>query len=120
MKLLKIHLTMLTCILIILIFSGTLKANGSNISGDDKTIISLPSIVCGSCVTRIEKALKKVDGVTDYKVDLDGKTATVNFDNTLTSVSALETVITKIGYDANDKKADQDAYDKLPKCCQGK
>ena len=106
--------------LVLFLISGTLKANSSSISGNEQTIISLPTIVCESCVSRVEKALKNTEGVIEYKVDLDGKTATVTYDNSLTSVSALETAITKAGYDANDKKADENAFDKLPGCCKGK
>ena len=64
--------------------------------------------------------MNKVDGVTDVKVDLDTKTATVEFDNSKTTLSDLEKAITMAGYDANDKAADPDAYDKLDKCCKAK
>lgn len=101
----------------LILFSGISQAKTS---GSEKTVISLPSIVCGSCVTRIEKTLKHIDGVIDYKVDLDGKTATVTYDTEKTNVAALEKAITAAGYDANDKIADEKAYDRLPGCCKGK
>jgi mercuric ion binding protein len=116
----KIYLFYLILPFLLLLLFKMAHADTSKISGNDKTVISLPSIVCESCVSRIEKAVKKIDGVTDYKVDLDGKTATVTYDNTLTTVSALETAITAAGYDANDKKADEKAFDKLPGCCKAK
>lgn len=107
-------------IVILFFVSGTITAKNTSAVGDDKTVISIPTAVCESCQTRIEKALKGIDGVIDYKVDLDAKTASVTFDNSKTSVADLETAITKVGYDANDKKADEKAYDKLPGCCKGK
>ena len=88
---------------------------------ENKTVeITLPSIVCNSCVAKVEKALKKLDGVTDYSVSLDNKNATVTFDDSITSLEKIEYAITKAGYDANDKKADRDAYDRLPGCCKAK
>ena len=96
------------------------NVNYGKTCGDDNTVISVPSIVCGSCVKKVTKALQKVDGVSDVKVDLDTKTATVKFDNTKTTISDLENAITAAGYDANDKAADAVAYDKLDKCCKSK
>ena len=99
------------------LFSGISQAKTS---GNEKTVISLPTIVCESCVSRVEKALKNIDGVIEYKVDLDGKSATITYDTDKTNVAALETAITAAGYDANDKKADEKAYDRLPGCCKSK
>jgi len=46
----------------------------------DNTIIQLyiPSIRCGSCVTRIEKALQKLPGIISTSVNLSTKIATLN------------------------------------------
>ena len=86
---------------------------------DDKTVdISLPSIQCGMCVSTIKKALRKVEGINEFKIDLENKKVTVSFDETLTSEDKIETAITSAGYDANEKQADADAYDKLSSCCK--
>ena len=37
----------------------------------------IEGMTCGHCAARVEKALKEVCGVTDAKVDLAGKAATV-------------------------------------------
>jgi copper chaperone CopZ len=107
-------------IVILFFVSGTITAKNAFSGENEKTVISIPTVQCESCQSRIEKALKGIDGVIDYKVDLDAKTASVTYDNSKTSVADLEIAITKVGYDANDKKADQSAYDKLPGCCKGK
>ena len=80
--------------------------------------VKLSSMQCSMCSHTIEEALKKVDGVQSVEVDLEAKTAKVTFDDKVTSVPALEQAVTKTGYAANDKKADADAYAKLPSCCQ--
>lgn len=85
---------------------------------DQKATIQLPTIQCDQCKKNITKALKKVDGVNDFKIDVDGKVMTVAFDNSKTDLAKVENAITAAGYDANDKKADPVAYEKLDDCCK--
>ncbi len=80
--------------------------------------VKLSTMQCSMCSNTIEEALKKVDGVQSVEVNLDAKTAKVTFDDKVTNVPALEQAVVKTGYAANDKKADADAYAKLPSCCQ--
>jgi hypothetical protein len=42
----------------------------------------------------------------------------VNFDKSVTNLGKIENAITAVGYDANSKKADPDAYSKLDDCCK--
>jgi mercuric ion binding protein len=83
-----------------------------------KTTITVPTIVCGSCVTTVTKALKKVDGVKSAKVDLKKKTATVTYASTKVTVEKLEQAIADAGYDANNVKRNPEAYGKLDACCK--
>ena len=86
---------------------------------EEKTVeISLPSIQCGMCAKTIKKALGKVEGVIESKIDLENKKVSVTFDDSKTSLDKLEEAITSAGYDANDKLSDADAYDKLSPCCK--
>jgi len=80
--------------------------------------ISLPTIQCGSCVRTIEKALGKLDGITNIDIDVENKKATISFDESKTNISSIEDAISAAGYDANDKKADPTAYSKLHTCCK--
>ncbi|MEX2117937.1 MAG: heavy metal-associated domain-containing protein [Bacteroidota bacterium] len=82
------------------------------------TIIKVESIQCEMCLWAIEKALKSVKGVTSIEVTLDTKATSVMYLPGQTNVEALETAITKAGYDANKKKADPVAYEKLDDCCK--
>ncbi|MGA2668323.1 MAG: heavy metal-associated domain-containing protein [Ignavibacteria bacterium] len=120
MKNIKLNLSLLLLPLMLIFLASSIKTESAVRYGNEKTIIALGSIMCGQCVTKVEKALKNVDGVIDVNVDLDSKQATVTFDNSVTSLEKLENAITKAGYDANDKKADTEAYDRLPGCCKGK
>lgn len=103
-------------IFILLFISFGLKAE--NIYENRTVEISLPTIQCGMCKKTIEKVVKKVEGVTKISVNMESKIATVTFDDTVTSITAIENAINKAGYDANEKKADKNAYDKLDECCK--
>ena len=105
---------------VLLLLFKALNAEDLTIFDNKTTQIALPSMVCNSCVTKVEKALKKVEGVIDYSVSLDNKNASVTYDDSITSLEKIEVAITKAGYDANDKKADRDAFDNLPGCCKAK
>lgn len=83
-----------------------------------KTVIQVPTLVCGSCVTTVTKALKQVDGVKTAKVDLKKKTATVTYASTKVTVEKLEKAISEAGYDANEVKRNPAAYEKLDACCK--
>ena len=80
--------------------------------------IKVESAQCGTCATAITKALKGVEGVDKAEVDIKTKTASVTFLPAKTSLASLEDAITKVGYTANDKKADPKAYEKLDDCCK--
>ncbi len=111
MKSIKNILTILFSLFIFLI-SYSVKA-------ENKTVeISLPTIQCDMCVSAIEKAVNKIDGVVSITVDVEGKKAKVTFDDTKTSLTRIEKAISKSGYKANNKKANKKAYDKLDDCCK--
>jgi copper chaperone CopZ len=94
--------------------STDVKVNNSG----DVTEVKLPTIQCNTCKKNITKALKKVDGIEDFKIDVEGKTANVKFDKSKTDLAKIEGAITAAGYDANDKKADPKAYEELDDCCK--
>lgn len=84
----------------------------------ETTVIKANSMVCSSCAKTIENAVNHVDGVTSVSVDVKAKTVEVKYVPTQTNVGSIETAITNAGYDANDKKRNPDAYEKLDKCCK--
>jgi mercuric ion binding protein len=84
----------------------------------DTAIIQAKSMVCGTCVSTITKAVNKVEGVKGVEVDLKAKTVQVKYMPGQTDLKTIETAISNAGYDANDRKRDPDAYAKLPSCCK--
>jgi copper chaperone CopZ len=98
--------------LALLTFSGCQK------SSLESTSIKASSMVCGSCAKTIKQAVYAVEGVKNVDVDLDKKIVEVKFVPAQTNLATLERAITDAGYDANDKKRDAGAYDKLEACCK--
>ena len=58
-------------------------------------------MTCGSCVSRITRALRRVDGVTRVAVDLRRETATVSREPALVSNAALSAAVAEAGYEAD-------------------
>lgn len=104
---------LLTLFLPALLFAGCLKQDGL-----ESASIAANSMVCGSCSKNVEKALYAVEGVKSVNVDLKLKMVEVKFVPDQTNLLTLERAVTDAGYDANDKKRDLGAYDKLDACCK--
>lgn len=73
---------------------------------------------CDMCKTRIEKAAKAVDGVASANWDKKSKMMDLAFDDSKTDVHKLEMAIAKVGHDTEMHRATDEAYNKLPGCCQ--
>jgi periplasmic mercuric ion binding protein len=84
----------------------------------EETSVFLKSVMCGMCVTNIEKALSQTEGVIRAKVSLKSKEAYVSYNERVTNINRIEDAITAAGYDANDKPADPLAFAMLSECCR--
>ncbi|HEX2787607.1 MAG TPA: hypothetical protein VHP32_06845 [Ignavibacteria bacterium] len=82
------------------------------------TLITLPSLQCSTCQDSVENALNRDTGIIRLLVDSYKKVVYVNYDSLKTNVSSMENLITKAGYDANNKVADNEAYERLDECCK--
>jgi len=81
-------------------------------------VIKANTMVCGSCVKNVEKAVYAVEGVKSVAVDLKAKIVTVKYIAKNTNLETIELAIADAGYDANDRKRDPAAYEKLDACCK--
>ena len=61
-------------------------------------VLDVQNMTCSMCSITIHKALEKVPGVIEAKVDYDHKTATVKYDADKTSPSALVKATTNAGF----------------------
>lgn len=64
-----------------------------------KTVtLAVPSMDCPVCPITVKKALTKVAGVSDAKVDFDKREAVVTFDDAKASVQTLTAATRNAGY----------------------
>jgi Cu+-exporting ATPase len=62
--------------------------------------LTLPveGMTCASCVFRVERALKGIDGVSDASVNLASEKARVTFDPSVTTLAKLQQAVDNAGY----------------------
>jgi mercuric ion binding protein len=79
---------------------GTLAALPFTLSAGTLQTVTLDvqNMTCAVCPITVKKALEKVPGVTDAKVDFDKKTASISFDPDKASPAALTKVTADAGY----------------------
>ena len=68
----------------------------------EKTVLGITGMHCASCVTTVEKSLKKVEGVSSVVVNLASENAYVGFDPGQTTKDDLKKAIEETGYGAVD------------------
>jgi Cu+-exporting ATPase len=67
--------------------------------------IPIEGMTCSSCVSRITRALRKLDGVESVKVDLGSHSAVVGFNGGRTSLEVIAGAIRAAGYEASVAEA---------------
>lgn len=83
-----------------------------------ETVVIHTSAECGQCEERLEKELNFTKGVVFAELDLETQNVTIKYSPKKTDVAKLKAVITAVGYDADDQKANPEALQKLPECCR--
>lgn len=106
----------ISTLIILLSFIG--KSSLRAQTATDSTVTIKTNAQCGECKDRLESNLSVMKGVKSATFDLSTKNVTIVFNPGKTSAAKLRTAISKIGYDADDVKADPKAQGRLPKCCQ--
>ena len=112
------NLVMLTSMLVLF---GCQESKQQDAKGNVETasaVIAVNTIKCESCVKTVTDALEQVEGVQKVSVDLEKKVANVQYVSAKVTLASLETAIAQAGYDANETKRSDVAYQALDKCCQ--
>ena len=80
-------------------FAFVLVTPALAMAGAPQTVVlDVQNMTCELCPVTVKKALGKVPGVADTKVDLATKTATVKFDPDKANVAALVSATTNAGF----------------------
>ena len=64
-----------------------------------QTILMVEGMSCSHCVNAVTKAVTALAGVSGVKVDLEGKTAAVEYDENQVSLDSIRDAIEEEGYD---------------------
>jgi len=106
-------------LLLVIAIVGVATITSAQVKKAVQTVtIKTPTVQCESCKKRIEEYLKREDGVQKAVVDYKNHVTKVTFVSDRTNVENIKAAIATVGYDADDVKADEAGYKKLPKCCQ--
>lgn len=109
-----------TQLMLVLLFTGITASKAQVVSKNTLATakISVPTVQCNMCKDAIQRYFLKEEGVKSMVVDVKKKTATVKYYTDRTNIENIKTAIANTGYDADDVKATEDAYNALPKCCK--
>lgn len=99
-------------VLFIVIFSFTF-ANAQT----TKTETIVVNGNCGMCKKNIEKSAIAAGAIT-ANWDRKTKFLNISFDSAVSNSAKIQTAIAQDGYDTQDFKASDSAYNKLEECCQ--
>lgn len=64
-----------------------------------RIIINVEGMSCSHCVNAVTKAVRNLDGVSEVQVNLESKTATVDYDSDKITLEAIKAAIEEEGYD---------------------
>ncbi len=73
---------------------------------------------CGMCKEKIEGKLNYTKGIVFAELDVPSKELTVKYKTDKITLEEIRVLISEIGYDADEVKANPESQENLPKCCQ--
>ena len=74
--------------------------------------------VCETCGQLFDQKLLREKGVQMVELNEETMTIKVTYNSKKTNLATIKQAISKLGYDADDVKADPKAYEKLDGCCK--
>ena len=73
---------------------------------------------CETCGLKFKTEMLKIKGLKMYELDDKAMTFTVYYNAKKTTLQTIKEGISKLGYDADEVKADPKAYENLDGCCK--
>ena len=87
-------------------------------SKNEQTVTIQTNGVCQKCADKFKENVPYFKGVKSYTYDQKTAKLTITYDTKKTNPDQLRTEISKLGYNADNVKADAAARAKLPACCR--
>ena len=86
--------------LIALVSSPALVSAAYAAETEQTATFEVPGMTCALCPVTVRKAMEGVEGVRSVTADFDGRTATVVFDPSATTIAAIAAASASAGYPA--------------------
>lgn len=102
-------------VLMLLIFSCSMSKNTDT---NKETVSIQTNAECGMCKEKIEGKLNYEKGIVFAELDVPSKVLTVKYKKEHISLDQIRIIISELGYDADDVKANKNAQNNLPACCK--
>ncbi|NLG09270.1 MAG: copper ion binding protein, partial [Deinococcales bacterium] len=78
----------------------------------ERTSLAVSGMTCASCTARVERSLKRLDGVVDASVNLATERASVTYLPGLLTPADLSAAVTAAGYEAREAAASGERVDR--------
>lgn len=77
-----------------------LTMTAAGFAGERTIHLSIPSMHCAACPYMIREAISGVEGVISASATMEGRSATVSFDDERTTVDDIKEATASIGYES--------------------
>ena len=104
--------------LVSLITLGVSAQTNKTASKNEQTVTIQTNGVCQKCADRFKENVPYFKGVKSYTYDMQTAKLTITYDTKKTNPDQLRQDVSKLGYNADNVKADPAARAKLPACCR--
>lgn len=115
----KLILKSILIIVLLFSISNTAFAQKTNQKAVIKTVLHCDHCKqCETCGLKFKTEMLKINGVKMYHLDEKAMTFTVYYNSKKTDLQTIKVAISKLGYDADEVKAEIKAYESLDECCK--
>ncbi len=105
-------------VLIVFAIAILITITGCRVKDIKEVTIKVPGMKNATCAKIIQDAFMKQPGLEEVRPDISNRTVYIKYNSMVIAKKNLEYTITSAGFDANNEKADPEAYKALPPECK--
>jgi len=94
----------------LIFFAMFATASSVALAAEQTVKLSVPGMTCASCPYMVKTAISAIDGIKSVEATMEDRSATVTYENTLTSIEAIRQLTSDIGYPSSlyEEKTDHE------------
>lgn len=73
-------------------------------------VLKINGMTCAACANAVERATKKLEGITESNVNFDAKKLNITYDETKLTVDDIKKAVSIAGYEALEEVADKKVF----------